>query len=51
MSLPEKEGFLYQRVGAYLRGWLMEKLHCLSYCLQMADKRQKATKNVNAMNI
>ena len=29
----------------------MEKLHCLSYCLWMTDKIQKATKNVNAMNI
>ena len=29
--------------------WLMEKLHCFSYCPRMTDKRQKATKNVNAM--
>ena len=31
--------------------WSMENLHCLSYCLWMTDKIQKATKNVNAMNI
>ena len=24
--------------------WSTEQLHCLSYCLQMTDKRQKATK-------
>ena len=24
--------------------WSTEKLHCLSYCLRMTDKRQKATK-------
>ena len=24
--------------------WLTQQLHCFSYCLQMTDKRQKATK-------